>query len=392
MNKSINLGPAAIMFGSSDCPACLAQFKLINDYILKNKVDGTILYYNLKKQPVPKCITNPDGSYAMPTWYIPDKNGMGGTLQPGLRKSKLGSLVQKRPKNRFSSFGSSPVDIIPQINTLAVDGKNFPNGQGFDIQNSWANQLQSIWGVGNAENAGTLGREFGPGNFGNVYSNDYLNNIRMAQPGGDLDTVLAMNRTCNMYKSNTDTPGLIYNSPNPQIVGFNGFGTHKRVVKKAPKSKFRFGTGLYNQMGPAYGSSYITNDKGLMNSLYTGGGQWDPSLKPISVQNPNYYIGTASPVQVKNVSLFGRGKTKPVKTVKSNHVKSTKKVKHHHASKVKSKPKTIHFGSSHHAKIKSKPKTINFGSSHHATKSKKSAIGEGSEITVSKMGKIKLVR
>lgn len=142
-------------------------------------------------------------------------------------------------------------------------------------------------------------------------------------------------------------------------------------------------------MGPAYGSSYITNDKGLMNSLYTGGGQWDPSLKPISVQNPNYYIGTASPVQVKNVSLFGRGKTK---LVKSNHVKSTKKVKHHHAAKVKSKPKTIHFGSSHHAKVKSKPKTINFGSSHHATKSKKSVIGEGSEITVSKMGKIKLVR
>ena len=229
MSKILNLGNNAIMFGDPSCPACLAQYKMLSDYSSNQNQDVYINYYDLTKNKVPDFLLDKDGNYVMPTWYLPT-SGSSGKLYSGVisDSSKFNTLISK--KNKFK-FGNS----IPEIGTLKKNGKLFPGGNGFTIQNSFENDIQKNWGTGDDTlNAGTLGREFGPGQTNKIYSDNYYNNIRMAVPGGDLDTTLSNNRACNITNNNkavSMNSGLIYDSKNPQIVGTTSFGMYSKFKK-----------------------------------------------------------------------------------------------------------------------------------------------------------------
>ena len=293
------LGPNAVMFGDSGCPACLGQIKLLMDNFGKNY---NITYYDLSRYPPPAFITDRQGNIMLPTWVFPD-----GTIHKGaiVNKNKLKSLIT----TRGSSFGACTVGdpSIPQINSLVECGKNFPDGKGSIIPNSFMNNIKNKWGD-DYLNAGVGGfRSLGPGSNDTYYSNNNLNDIRMYQPGGQLETAFDLNRTCNDVQKNSgeSTYGLVYNSTNPQIVGFG-------------KSKSRFGKS-YQQMGGAYLNEPLVKSDTVRN-LYGGGIQNDLP-RPRSVQNKNVYIG-----QVKDynpLNKFGKKKLGEgsIITLKKNKIK-----------------------------------------------------------------------
>jgi hypothetical protein len=134
----------------------------------------------------------------------------------------------------------------------------------------------------------------------------------MARPGGDLDTTLNLNRACNIAlpPSNIvlNNPGMIYDSPNPQISSFG------------KRRKYRFGQDLYQQMGP----TPITNN--MLYDKYLGGGQNEP-VKPYKIDNPKLFIDK-SPVYdvLQSVTSFGLKNKNVVKLVKPKN--KVKKVKH----------------------------------------------------------------
>jgi hypothetical protein len=229
--KYYNLGNNAIMFGNTKiCEYCKQQH-----HLLKQKFNsGNYLY---KKVTMGKRLKNGMKINAIPTWYIPTGNGQG-ILHEGIikDKKKLKTLLEKRN----SSFGY----VIPQIGTLTKYGKNFPDSQGFNTTDNFNTELAKIWK--DPLLSGTLGREFGPGGTDNIYSNDYFNNMRMARPGGDLDTTLGLNKACNQFNPSpspsggnadpvTYSNGMIYNSPNPQITSF-GRNLKKNLKKKLKKN------------------------------------------------------------------------------------------------------------------------------------------------------------
>ena len=251
---SVTLGNRAIMFGNSKCPACLAQYKMINDHYNNMGKKRNISYYDLEKFEAPYFLLNKDGSYAMPSWYLPTGK-KSGKIHTGLIKTKFNQLTTRPTgpaikKTKLSrnpggvskaSFGSIKT---PAIGTLKKYGKNFPDQRGMQITKSFMNRITDKWGTGNnALRAGTIGREFGPKKFNKVYSNKYYNGLRMARPGGDLDTLLSNNRRCNIERrksSKHNQVGLIYNSRNQQIVGFNNFGKKRRkTLKFKPSAKIR---------------------------------------------------------------------------------------------------------------------------------------------------------
>lgn len=304
--KSINLGKKPIMFGNSDCPACLAQFKLLNDHYTSMGKSRGINYYDLKTNAPPTYLLKPDGTYSMPTWYIPPgPNKTTGTLKPVLIKNsknfdKLTKRIQKGKNEIWNSRSVKNVEQFmnfgliqtPAIGVLEKYGKNFPNGKGMHVGKSFINKIEDKWGKGNNSLvSGTLGREFGPGNVDKIYTNKYFNNIRMARPGGDLDTVLRTNSLAyiNTRKfSRKAVPGMIYDSPNPQFVGFNNLPGKRTKIG----TKFGTNTRLYYQMGPPYGrsgSDYLIK-KGAIKALYGGGVQF-PLKRPKKVQNKKIYIG-----------------------------------------------------------------------------------------------------
>jgi hypothetical protein len=291
MSKSLlKLGNNAIMFGDPSCPACLAQYKLLSDKFSKQN-GSYINYYDLSKYKVPSFLTDREGNYSMPTWYLPSGNSKG-KLFIGIISSP--AKFNKLLSTRNTKFG----DVIPQINTLTKNGKAFPDGKGFNIQDSFANKIMQQWGSGdNMLKSGTLGREFGPGGTDKIYSNGYYNNIRMGVPGGDLDTALNLNARCNIVnnpKAIDMSPGMIYNSPNPQIVNFG--------------RKTRFGCNT----APSY-----SNPKLITNS-YTGAMQ-NGSSRPTSV-NSRSIIGQASDYTTQ----FGKKKKVgpgSILSIKNNKIK-----------------------------------------------------------------------
>jgi hypothetical protein len=287
------LGNDAIMFGNKEtCGHCKNQ-----DLILKKHFNSG--HYIYKKIDPGKRFKNGMVIKAIPTWYIPVKNGMGylheGTID-GKGKIKLNKLIEKTKKRKFG-FGQE----IPEIGTLAKYGRNFPNGQGFNLAESWSQEINKKWG--DPTLSGTLGREFGPGKIDQIYSNGYFNDIRMARPGGDLDTALNTNRSCNIYNPNpspqggnrdpvTYTAGMIYDSKNPQITSFG-------------KKKRRFGFGnLYQQMGPVPASNYLLNAD-TFNVNYAGGGQGEPA-RPLKGANDKLYVNSSNVYNpVKSETSFG---------------------------------------------------------------------------------------
>jgi hypothetical protein len=286
------------MFGSSDCPACLSQVKILMDHF-GNKKGLNIVYYDLKANKAPNFIKK-NKQVMMPTWVDTDGKIIRGVITD---KKKLNTLVTK---GKFS-FG------VPEVGTLAKYGKNFPDYKGFDIPPSFMQDTEKVWGKGDDTlRAGMLGRDMDPSKVTDtVLSNDYFYGPRMAQPAGQLGTMLGLNQKCNIIQNGNNVYGMIYNSANPQTVG-PGFGKKrktvkkgvKKTVKKTVKRKSRFGDELYQQMGPAYAPGYLVN-KNTGRDLYNGGIQ-NNLPRPYKVQNDKIFIGQA-PVYNPIKSLdFGR--------------------------------------------------------------------------------------
>jgi glutaredoxin len=299
-SSKIYLGPNPVMFGDSSCPACMAQIKMLMDKYPNEK----IIYYDLSKYDAPQFITDRDGSISMPTWVFPD-----GKIHRGVIKD-LSKLIKKRQ----SAFGKCTAGdgTVPVLDSLVQCGKNFPGGEGNLIPNSFSQTIKEKWGT-DYLNAGIGGfRSLGPNSNDTYYSNNYFNDIRMAHPSDQLGTSLALNRTCNQMKSNVgdNTYGLIYNSPNPQIVGFG----RKAPCKKNRKNNFGY---LYNQMGNAYANAPLVSWN-TVRGLYGGGIQNDLP-RPRSVQNKDIFIGQVNdynPIKSNGpnpVNPFNIGKPKPKK-------------------------------------------------------------------------------
>ena len=291
-----------ILFMSPGCGACIKQEKILRDYFMSIGKQAVIKLINLDRFP---------GKFKdiqfTPTWAFPQ----------GGDKYKLYPNIIEDPKmiKSVSSFGKRRSRFGNDFNSLAVYGKNFPNGEGFDIPQSYYSTVENTWGKGNDTlNAGIGGtRSLGPDNIGEMYSNGYFNNIRMAPPGSQLETAIDLNRTCNVYKNpgtSLSSKGMIFDSPNPQIVdNTTGFG-HKR--------RSRFGN---LNMGPAFeiGNQYLIN-KDTGNQLYSGARQ-NETPRPHSVKSSTY-IGQA-PVY-KPIPSFGKKKkSKNVKVVNNKPKKKT---------------------------------------------------------------------
>jgi hypothetical protein len=307
MKSRINIGKNPVMFGNSNCPACLAQIKILTDHF--NGKNANIVYYDLNKYPVPSYIVDRKGNYSMPTWVFPN-----GKVHKGMIKDKKQfSLLIARNVN----FGETCLNTnysIPDVNPLARCGKNFPNNEGFKIPNSYISTVEKVWGTGDdVLNAGIGGtRSLGPNNIGEMYSNNYYNNIRMAHPSDQLGTAYYLNRSCNIVKNvnkENSTPGMIYDSKNPQIVGFG-----KKVKKVENKVGNRFGNYLYKNMGTPYLPSYISNQN--------GGGIQKDKPRPFKINNPDLFIGTAPILSSKFGKKVGEGS---VLTLRKNKIKVSNK-------------------------------------------------------------------
>jgi len=274
--KIYNFGNNAIMFGDKkSCVYCAKQ-----DLILRKKFKkGHYLYKKVKIGKHLKVGKTSVKIDAIPMWYIPTGNGKG-YLKTGLidgkGKIKLNDLLEKRR----SGFGNA----IPEINTLAKYGKNFPDNKPFQVTDNFNTQVTKTWG--NPLLSGTLGREFGPGNTDKIYSNNYFNDIRMARPGGDLDTTLSLNQKCNVsdqvpsasgnVNPITYTKGMIYDSANPQITSFG----KKRLTRENKKIILEIITYKH----------YINNEsfkKGIL--VRCGGNAPNPNLGGLSCNQFNQY-------------------------------------------------------------------------------------------------------
>ena len=369
MRKIYKLGKKPIMFGDiKNCGACEFQ-----DQLLRKKF-GKGYYYLHKHVSLSKLPFHVKGTKgtkgtiltinALPTWYIPTKNG-NGYLQEGVIKSvkKLVINSKKKPKKIFKRKFKFGEIATPPIGTLAKLGRNFSEKDpGFTITPSWQQETAQKWG-NDVTLSGTLGREFGPGNTDKIYSNNYYNNIRMAYPGGDLDTTLSLNRAASMYNENnkadpvTYSPGLIYDSKNPQIVSMMAFGKKKKKSKKEQiiksinkykkyiklykpgsllkydkkynyrsknykkllpvwKNKIKqlkkqlskrnsFGNNLYDEMGPVPQESYLV-DKNTFD--YAGGGK-SQQTRLDQGNNKNLFINSSKPYNIS----FGKNSKKSKK-------------------------------------------------------------------------------
>ena len=322
MVKSINLGNQIIMFGSSKCPACVAQVKLLNDYFSKQGSPLLIKYFNLDKHTPPSFLLDSSGNYSMPSWYSPKSKKITQGMIPVAKF--VGIMGIKKRTNKFG-------DWTPEIDTLVRYGKNFPDNKGFQIGNSFENEMTKKWGDPLA--SGTLGREFGPGNTDKAYTSAYFNDIRMARPGGDLDSLDFLNRSCNLVNnpklaSDTKELGFLYDAKDRQL------------------NSNSFGRKLYYQMGPAYGynNEYLV-DKDTGNSVY-GGALQGESPKPLGVMNKKMFIGNQKeytplkkgnlviPPYINEFGLSGKKKLKnkvkkinegDILTLKNNKIKVIKK-------------------------------------------------------------------
>jgi len=351
-----------ILFMSPTCPACIHQKEVLAKYSEATGKPLTVYTVNIDNFPNDFPFVK-----SLPTWIFPTGDGKNYKVRAEIIENPNFSFGARKRRGRKSRFGET---LLPNINNLAVYGKNFPNGEGFNISESYSNTIEKNWGTGtNALNAGVGGtRSLGPENIGEMYSNEYVNNIRMAHPADQLGTALYLNRSCNTdHKPSTmeNSPGMIYNASNPQIVDNNtGFGKRNKRVS-------RFGKGLYSQMGPAYeiGNQYLINQN-TGQQLYSGGRQNDLP-RPYGIENKTIYVGQAplyNPIgDVKSFSFGKRVKTKVKPTVKS---KVKPKVT---SKKIMSGKKAVNIKIS--IKRKSKAGTNNY------------KIGEGSTLILSKKSK-----
>jgi thiol-disulfide isomerase/thioredoxin len=344
-----------ILFTTPECGACQKQNEVLQAYAAKLNREIVINEVNVDKFPDRFGFIE-----VTPTWLViqPDTpnqyfkyegiideddllemivNESSSSFGRGraVKRSRFGSqLINKLRKKARSGFGNAK-PLMENINNLAFYGKNFPNGQGFNIPNSFYENIEDKWGAGGtALNAGIGGaRSLGPGNAGKLFTNDYVNNIRMVPPGSTDDTFLSGNRYHAMLNNNNNNvyPGLVSDSKNPQIVDKNtGFGSRKRLS--------RFGS-LYRQMGPPYGlkgNNYLVGPN-TGRQLFSGAQQFEPP-RPGGVNDPELYIGTAKLYNPLN--RFGNKRKTTVKRktmVKRKNKTRTKGMKLNDSDKKKSK-------------------------------------------------------
>jgi hypothetical protein len=284
-----------ILFMSPSCGACQQQKKYLSQFPPFRVVN--VDNFPNKFQFI----------QAIPTWAFPMGNEKY-RIHEGIIESpqqfSFGKKRKARRSVRRSRFGAND-DVV---NPLAVYGKNFPNGQGFSSSNSYYGTVEKTWGTGNDTlNAGIGGtRSLGPDNVGQMYSDGYFNNIRMAHPSDQLGTALYLNRTCNQSGSTTSKPGMIFDSKNPQITGFG-------------KRRSRFGGNLYSQMGPAseIGNQYLINQN-TGKQLY-GGALQNENNRPYGVTGG--YISQAPKYNpLGKSSTFSFGKKKKAVKAKTSKV------------------------------------------------------------------------
>jgi hypothetical protein len=323
-----------ILFTNPECGACIQQNEVLQAYAAKLNREFIINKVNVDDFPdkfefvevTPTWAINLDGNnYYKHEGVIEDDEYLGmivnasGSSFGKKKRLKCVELIKKlksKKKGRRSNFrfGSNKSPLMENINNLAFYGKNFPNGQDFNIPNSFYENVEETWGTGSATlNAGIGGaRSLGPGNAEKIFTNDYVNNIRMVPPGSTDDTFLSGNRYHAMLNNNNNNvyPGLVSDSNSPQIVDKNtGFGSRSR--------RSRFGS-LYRQMGPPYGlqgNNYLVGPN-TGRQLFSGAQQFEPP-RPGGVNDPDTYIGTAklyNPLQrFGNKRKMLKKKTKPVK-------------------------------------------------------------------------------
>jgi hypothetical protein len=276
-----------ILFTDPGCGACQQQAAELQKAAAKLGKSVSINQVDLSKFPnFPVEVT--------PTWAILQNGNEyykheGVVSRPDLLE-KILNISNTGFGSRRSRFGA----VNELVNSLAVYGKNFPNGEGFNIPGSFYKTVENNWGTGGTElNAGVGGaRSLGPGNASNIFTNDNVNNIRMVPPGSTDDVFLRGNRDHAMLlnKNNNVYPGMITNSANPQVVNMTGFGSRRN----------RFGYNLYSNMGP------VPQTKYTKYNLFDGAQQFEPP-RPNGVNDPGTFIGNA-PIY-NPLNRFGKKQT-----------------------------------------------------------------------------------
>lgn len=285
-----------ILFMSPGCGACIEQKKILDDYFSSKGKSVTLSQINVDRFPDKFKFIK-----VTPTWAFPIGNQKY-MLHPGII-SEPSILVNSRK----SGFGN----VLPQLKSLSICGKTFPDGKEFNVPSSFYNEVEDKWGTGNDTlNAGIGGyRSLGPENIEELYSAGYYNNIRMAHPSDQLGTALYLNRTCNKTGSTLESPGML-NGPNPQIDdNTTGFGNKYR--------RSRFGSLYKNSMGPAYNHNPL-----IKENVYSGGVQ-NEGPRPQGVDSPNTFIGNAPLYGLS----FGKKSSKLSNTLFGSNKKTVKKKK-----------------------------------------------------------------
>ena len=309
---------SVIMFMSPSCGACQSQKEMLNDYFISRGKRHKLDTVNVDKYPDRfKYIE------VLPTWMFILPGGKTCKMKTGVLPPEEifgGSVKFGRARARRSRFGAKP-PLYPGINDSEYYGKEFPNGEGFSIPQSYYQQVESVWGKGDDTlNAGVGGtRSLGPNNITDMYNSSYLNEIRMAHPSDQLGTALYLNRLCNTPP--TGSMGMVAGSNSPQIVDNTATSFGRR--------RTRFGN-LYKQMGPAseIGNQYlISKDTG--NRLYSGARQFE-SPRPGGTGG-ELFISKAQQYNPLNFGKRLKKKTKrdkkDKKTEKSKRDKKDKKSK-----------------------------------------------------------------
>jgi len=187
-----------IFFGSSGCPECTLQKKLLKNK-LKQNVD--YYYYDLDKLPVPEMIIDKSGSYIMPTWWIPKKvinRKPHGVIVKGVTE------IKRIKNNNFKStkFGNS-------------------NSNWFIATPTWESTVREKYG-GDGLMSIPFGGKFNNDTVDSIFEREYYLAPGGNRPNGDLITYLALNRACN----NRNTPGKyqgLLKGEYPEIVDFNTY-------------------------------------------------------------------------------------------------------------------------------------------------------------------------
>jgi len=164
------------------CPSCIRQIETIKEAIKPLRINKT----SYTKSP-DQAAMHSHKVEVTPTWVFGDKLVKGSqTIEDILKHGK--AMVKRK-----ASFGY-------EIGQVKKYGKQFPNGKGFVAKPNWKQQLVAQ-GWNPVTNAGTLGREFGPGGFNKVFTSKYFYQPRMAYPGGQLSAAVMLNKNCGMAKT-----------------------------------------------------------------------------------------------------------------------------------------------------------------------------------------------